>query len=85
MTDKDTNTVTVVPISVRCDLFVSTNNGASFFSAGTSCATQLLGNAYIVRIAVTNTGSYALQNVMLSGSAGLASCLPAPRNLARWP
>jgi len=76
----DTNRVTVIPISVNCSLLISTNGGSSFF-APSVCATQSLGNSYIVRIVVTNSGQYALQNVTISSTAGLGACLPSARNL----
>jgi uncharacterized membrane protein len=71
----DTNRVTVIPISVACTLLVSTNNGVSFF-APSDCAMQTVGSGYIIRVVVTNTGSYALQNVNVTSATDLTSCLP---------
>src|SRR5262249_43394781 len=75
VTSTDTNNVTVLPISIACQVLVSINNGASFF-APSVCATQAVGSSYIIRVVVTNTGSYALQNVNITSATDLTSCLP---------
>ena len=78
----DTNRVTVIPISVACKLLVSINNGATFSDLGSTCAKQVTGASYIIRVVVTNTGSYPLQNVTVSDTAGtLASCVATHGNI----
>ncbi len=78
---KDTNRVSVVPISIACKLLVSTNGGTTFTDYGANCADQLVNNAYIVRIIVTNTGSYDLQNVTIGNISGFAACFGASTNV----
>jgi hypothetical protein len=82
LTSTDTNRVSVVPISIDCRLLVSTNNGASFAPySSPNCATQLITQPYIIRVVVTNTGSYPLANVVVTDTAGtLASCLADSQN-----
>jgi len=75
---RDTNVVTVIPIDIACRLEVSTNNGVSFFTPS-GCAVQFIPGTYIVRAIVTNTGSFDLANVTLTGIAG--ACPPVLQNL----
>ena len=82
VTARDTNTVTVLPVSLVCELQVSTNGGATFVTppVGTNtCASQLVGQGYIVRVKVTNTGQHSLQNVTVTSVLG--GCPAAPVNL----
>src|SRR5438552_17037362 len=77
VTATDTNRVIVIPINVACALTVSTNNGATFF-APAGCAAQYVPGSYIVRITVTNNGSFPLQNVTLTSVAGFVGCFSSP-------
>jgi len=77
---KDTNTVTVVPISIVCGIYIRTNGGTDFIKYS-SCPSQPLGATYTVRIGITNNGQYALQNVILANLAGFAGCFASPTNL----
>jgi hypothetical protein len=81
VTARDTNNVVVRPIAIACEVQVSTNGGASYFSPGAVCSQVLLSNSYLIRIQVTNPGQQDLQNVTITSVAGLAECLPAPRNI----
>jgi len=81
VTAMDTNTVTIVPISVKCELSVSTNGPSGTFFVPSICATQevALGTNYCVRIKVTNNGGYALQNVSVSDELGtFGNCFASP-------
>src|SRR5262249_9903087 len=69
---------TVIPIDIACRLEVSTNNGANFFTPS-GCAVQFIPGTYIVRAIVTNTGSFGLANVTLTGLVG--ACPPVVQNL----
>jgi len=84
VTAKDTNTVVIVPINVKCTLLVSTNGPAGDFFVPSVCATQqlALGNTYCVRIVVNNNGGYDLQNVTISDELGtFGTCFVSPLNL----
>jgi hypothetical protein len=75
VTSTDTNLVFIVPISVACSLLVSTNGGGSFITPDANgVAEVLVGNIYLVRVVVTNTGSYALQNIRLLSTGGTPLC-----------
>ncbi len=80
LVSQDTNTVTVVPISIACGIYVRTNGGSAFVKYD-SCPSQPLGVTYTVRIGVTNTGQYALQNVTAAGLSGFGGCFTSPTNL----
>src|SRR5262249_54296194 len=79
VSSRDTNHVIVQPISVACTLLVSTNNGITFVSSFAPPNCLLPGTPYIVRVVVTNTGSYPLQNVTVSNVVGLEACIGARR------
>jgi len=64
---KDTNTVTVVPISVMCQFQILTNGVV----VPGSCPKFVLNTSYTVRLLVKNNGQYALQNVTVANVAGL--------------
>src|SRR5207237_2839594 len=66
---QDTNRVTVIPIAIDCGIYVRTNGGTAFIKYNLNCPVQQLGETYTVRIGVTNTGQYPLQNVMLTNMA----------------
>ena len=81
VTATDTNNVTVVPISVACRLLVITGGATNEFHAP-NCPQVPIGSSYSIRIVVTNTGSAALQNVVLTttGTTPL-TCLASPLNI----
>src|ERR1044071_9273049 len=85
VTAKDTNTVVIVPINVKCTLSVSTNGPTgNFFVPSSGCATQniALGTNYCVRITVMNNGGYDLANVTITDELGsFGSCFTSPLNL----
>jgi hypothetical protein len=83
VTSRDTNRVVVNPISVTCRLLVSTNGGASFAEYHSpNCASQMIGQNYIVRLIVSNTGSAPLVATVTDTLGTLAGCLTSPLNLA---
>jgi hypothetical protein len=83
VTSTDTNRVVVNPMSVNCLLLVSTNAGASFAQySSTNCANQLIGQGYIVRLIVRNTGSVPLIATVTDTVGSLAGCITSPLNLA---
>jgi len=74
VTARDTNTVTVAPIHLRCTLKV--------LVAGAEVTTPPCLNVstpYTIRVCVTNDGASPLQNVTVFNLGGLAQCLPTPR------
>ncbi len=75
VTSRDTNSVTVVPISVICQFQILTNGTV----VPGACPSFSLSTPYTVRLMVMNNGQYPLQNVTVSNVAGL--CFGSSTNI----
>jgi len=81
VTVRDTNRVTIEPISIICILDVSTNGGTSFLTPSKSCPRVLVGNSYIVRVRTRNTGQHPLANVTVTTTGLPFECFGSPLNI----